>query len=55
MSQSQSQGLGGLSLKSTADLSGTLTDVTNGNSVGTTYKNAVGLFAVAARCSASVA
>ena len=46
MAQAQSQGLGGLSLRSTADLSGTLTDVTGGNSVGTTYKNAVGLAAI---------
>ena len=43
MSQSQSQGLGGLSYKSTADMSGTVTDVTNGNAIGTTYKNGIGM------------
>ena len=47
MAQAQTQGLGGLTYKSTADLSGTVTDVTNGNPVGSTYKNAVGLAAVA--------
>ena len=46
MSQNQTQGLGGLSYKSTNDLSGTVSDVTNGNPVGSLYKNAVGLFAI---------
>lgn len=47
MAYAETQGLGGIgSLKSTADLSGTLVDVTGGNPVGTTYKNAVGLFAI---------
>ena len=46
-SQRQSQGLGGLSLISTNDLSGTVSDVTNGNTIGSAYKNAVGLFVVA--------
>lgn len=47
MSRRQSQGLGGLSYTSTNDLSGAVTDVTNGNPVGSTKKNAVGLFAIA--------
>ncbi len=48
MSQKQSQGLGGLSYKSTNDLSGTASDVTNGNANGgTTYKNAIGMALVA--------
>ena len=48
MSQSQSQGLGGLTLQSTADLSGTISDVNAyANPVGSDYKNAVGLFAKA--------
>ena len=47
MSQNQTQGLGGLSYKSTNDLSGTVSDVTNGNTIGSAYKNAVGLFVVA--------
>ena len=47
MSQSQTQGLGGLTYKSTNDLSGTVVDVTNGNPIGSTYKNAVGLAAIA--------
>ena len=47
MSQSQPQGLGGMTLKSTADLSGQLVNVTTGNPIGTTYLNAVGLFAAA--------
>ena len=47
MSQSQSQGLGGLSYKSTNDLSGTATDVTNGNAIGTTYKNGIGMAVIA--------
>ena len=46
-SQRQSQGLGGLSLISTNDLSGTVSDVTNGNTIGSAYKNAVGIFVVA--------
>ena len=46
MSQNQTQGLGGLSYKSTNDLSGTVSDVTNGNTVGSLYKNAVGLFVI---------
>lgn len=43
MSQQQEQGLGGLAYQSTNDLSGTATDVTNGNSQGTTYKNGIGM------------
>lgn len=43
-SYEESQGLGGLgTLKSTNDLSGTVSDVTNGNPVGTAFKNGVGL------------
>lgn len=45
--QRQSQGLGGLSLVSTNDLSGTASDVSNGNPIGSAYKNAVGLAAIA--------
>ena len=45
MENNETQGLGGIgTLKSTADLSGTLTDVTGGNPTGTTYKNGSGLF-----------
>ncbi len=47
MSQQQTQGLGGLSYKSTSDLSGTVSDVTNGNAIGTTYKNGIGLAVMA--------
>jgi len=47
MSQKQSLGLGGLGYKSTADLSGTVSDVTNGNPIGTKYKNAIGLAVIA--------
>lgn len=47
MGSRQSQGLGGLSFKSTADLSGLVTDVTNGNPIGTTFKNGVGLAVIA--------
>ena len=47
MSQQQTQGLGGLSYKSTSDLSGTVSDVTNGNAIGTTYKNGIGLAVIA--------
>ena len=48
MMTNETQGLGGIgSLKSTADLSGTLTDVTGGNPTGTTYKNGAGLAVVA--------
>ncbi len=43
MSQSQDLGLGGLSFQSTNDLSGTAVDVTNGNALGTTYKNGIGM------------
>ena len=47
MDNQETQGLGGIgSLKSTADLSGTLTDVTGGNSTGTTYLNGSGLFVI---------
>lgn len=46
MSQKQTQGLGGLSYKSTNDLSGTVSDVTNGNPVGTQFKNGVGLVVI---------
>ena len=47
MSQCQPQGLGGLSYRSTADLSGTVSDVSAyGNPVGSTYKNAVGMFVI---------
>lgn len=47
MSQKQTQGLGGLSYKSTNDLSGSAADVTNGNPIGTTYKNGKGLAVIA--------
>ena len=47
MSQKQTLGVGGLSYKSTADLSGLLTDVTNGNPVGTAKKNGIGLIVIA--------
>lgn len=43
MSQQQDLGLGGLSYKSTNDLSGTAADVTNGNAIGTTFKNGIGM------------
>lgn len=43
MSQQQDLGIGGLAYLSTNDLSGTATDVTNGNAQGTTYKNGVGM------------
>ena len=47
MSQRETQGLGGHgSLKSTADLSGKLVDVTGGVANGSTYKNGAGLFAI---------
>jgi hypothetical protein len=47
MMNNETQGLGGIgSLKSTADLSGTLVDVTGGNPTGTTYKNGAGLFVI---------
>lgn len=46
MGAAQSQGLGGLSYKSTNDISGTVADVTNGNTVGSAFKNAVGLAAM---------
>ena len=47
MSQAQPQGLGGLSYKSTADLSGMVSDVSNGNAIGTTYKNGIGMAVIA--------
>ena len=47
MSQAQPQGLGGLSYKATADLSGLVTDVTGGNAIGTTYKNGIGMAVIA--------
>lgn len=47
MSQKQSLGVGGLSYKSTNDLSGTVSDVTNGNPIGTKYKNGIGLAVIA--------
>lgn len=53
MSQGQSQGLGGISLKSTNDVSGLTADVTNGNPVGTTYKNGIGMAVVADTVAAS--
>lgn len=43
MSQEQDLGVGGLAYLSTNDLSGTVADVTNGNSLGTTYKNGIGM------------
>src|SRR3990167_181288 len=43
MSQEQDLGLGGLAFTSTNDLSGTVADVTNGNALGTTYKNGIGM------------
>lgn len=47
MSQRETQGLGGHgSLKATADMSGTVSDVTGGNTVGSTYKNGCGLFVI---------
>lgn len=42
----QDQGLGGLAYKSTNDLSGLASDVTNGNAIGTTYKNGIGMAVV---------
>ncbi len=53
MSQGQSQGLGGVAYKSTNDLSGTASDVTNGNPIGSTFKNAVGLAVVVDTSNAS--
>ena len=47
MSQGQSLGIGGLSYKATADLSGTAADVTGGNAIGTTYKNGIGIAVIA--------
>ena len=47
MSQGQSLGIGGLSYKATADLSGLVTDVTGGNAIGTTYKNGIGMAVIA--------
>lgn len=47
MSQSQGLGIGGLSYKSTNDLSGLATDVTNGNPIGTAFKNGIGLAVIA--------
>lgn len=46
MSQEQDLGLGGLAFRSTNDLSGTLTDVTNGNPLGSPFKNGAGLAVV---------
>jgi len=47
MDNQETQGLGGIgTLKSTADLSGTVSDVTGGNPNGTTYKNGSGLFVI---------
>ena len=46
MAQRQSQGLGGSTLKSTNDISGQVTAVTNGNTVGSPNANAVGLTAM---------
>ena len=46
MSQQQPQGLGGLSYKAHADYSGMVSDVTNGNALGTTYKNGIGMAVV---------
>lgn len=43
MSQKQDLGIGGLAYKSTNDLSGTAADVTNGNPIGSTYKNGIGM------------
>lgn len=47
MSAEQDLGIGGLALKSTDDLSGTASDVANGNAIGTTYKNGIGMAVVA--------
>ena len=47
MSQGQSLGIGGLSYKATADLSGIAADVTGGNAIGTTYKNGIGMAVIA--------
>lgn len=43
MSQEQSLGVGGLAYQSTNDLSGLVSDVTNGNALGTTFKNGIGM------------
>lgn len=47
MSQQQELGVGGLAYKSTNDLSGSVSDVTNGNSLGSTFKNGAGMALVA--------
>lgn len=54
MSQEQDLGVGGLAYLSTNDLSGTVSDVTNGNSLGTTYKNGIGMAVVADTVAGSV-
>ncbi len=46
MSAEQDLGIGGLAFKATADLSGLVSDVTNGNALGTTYKNGIGMAVV---------
>ena len=43
MSAAQDLGIGGLAYTSTNDLSGTVTDVTNGNPIGSTFKNGTGM------------
>lgn len=43
MSGYQDLGIGGLAFLSTNDLSGLVSDVTNGNTLGTTFKNGVGM------------
>lgn len=47
MSAAQDLGIGGLAYSSTNDLSGTVSDVTNGNTLGTTFKNGVGMAVIA--------
>lgn len=47
MSQQQLMGLGGVSFKSTNDLSGTTTDVTNGNTVGSPKKSGLYMAVIA--------
>lgn len=43
MSAEQDLGIGGLAYQSSNDLSGLVSDVTNGNSLGTTFKNGIGM------------
>jgi hypothetical protein len=47
MSAQQDLGIGGLAYTSTNDLSGTVADVTNGNTLGSTFKNGAGMAVIA--------